>query len=192
MHPTVQTYTLVTDYKRKVEQAIAGLPRQQRRTILEDIDAHLDEALSPGATDSEVREVLARLGDADAIAAAAVPDARRATPGTAVEIWALVMLTAGSIVLPVIGWVAGLVLLWRSVRWTTRDKVLGTLVWPGGMHPLWILLTIPSGETECVNSACTTRGFVPPAPVGITMLVILLGAPVAVLTHLWRRLQTAA
>lgn len=40
--------------------------------------------------------------------------------------WATVVL------LPVV-WVVGVVLLWRSRAWTTRDKLIGTLVVPGGL-----------------------------------------------------------
>src|SRR3954469_19764241 len=40
--------------------------------------------------------------------------------------WATVVL------LPVV-WVVGVVLLWRSRAWTTRDKLIGTLVIPGGL-----------------------------------------------------------
>ncbi|MDX6315571.1 MAG: hypothetical protein QOF44_5035, partial [Streptomyces sp.] len=32
-----------------------------------------------------------------------------------------------------IGWVVGLVLLWSSRRWTPIDKLLGTLLVPGGL-----------------------------------------------------------
>ena len=30
-------------------------------------------------------------------------------------------------------WVVGVVLLWRSRAWTLRDKLIGTLVVPGGL-----------------------------------------------------------
>jgi hypothetical protein len=30
-------------------------------------------------------------------------------------------------------WVVGVVLLWRSRAWSTRDKLIGTLVVPGGL-----------------------------------------------------------
>ena len=35
--------------------------------------------------------------------------------------------------LAVVGWVVGVVLLWRSRVWTLRDKLIGTLLWPGGL-----------------------------------------------------------
>jgi hypothetical protein len=32
-----------------------------------------------------------------------------------------------------VGWLVGLILLWSSRLWTTRDKLIGTLVIPGGL-----------------------------------------------------------
>lgn len=39
---------------------------------------------------------------------------------------------AAVVLLPLI-WVAGVVLLWRSRAWSTRDKLVGTLLVPGGV-----------------------------------------------------------
>jgi len=191
MGSTLHANALVLQFRRDLRHATKALPRQQRRALLDDIDAHLDEALPPDATDSDVRAVLDSLGDAEAIAAAATPAGALADRRIAPEVWALVMLTIGSL-LPVLGWAIGLALLWRSRRWSTRDKLLGTLVWPGGMQPLWIMLAIPSGSTDCVNSVCTDSGFVPPPAVGVAILVILVAAPAAVLVHLARGLRHGA
>jgi hypothetical protein len=51
--------------------------------------------------------------------------------GLGLEIGAVVMLTLGSLI-PVFGWAVGVVLLWSSRLWRTSEKVLGTLVFPGG------------------------------------------------------------
>jgi hypothetical protein len=32
-----------------------------------------------------------------------------------------------------IGWVVGVVALWRSRVWTVPEKLIGTLLWPGGL-----------------------------------------------------------
>lgn len=42
----------------------------------------------------------------------------------------ILLLVAGGFVLPVVGWFAGVVMLWAGPRWSTADKWLGTLVWP--------------------------------------------------------------
>jgi hypothetical protein len=68
---------------------------------------------------------------------------------------ALVLLLLGGILLPVVGWFIGVVLLWRSDRWTRLDKVIGTLVVPGGLLlPLWVLGYYSLGAGW---GACRTR-----------------------------------
>ena len=90
-----------------------------------------------------------RLGPPEAIAAAAQPIAR--APGTGRETAALFFLTIGSILLPIVGWVIGLLLLWASPRWTARQKYLGTLVPPGGwLFFAWVGLA--GTGTSCVSS----------------------------------------
>jgi hypothetical protein len=55
-------------------------------------------------------------------------DHDRALPRPArCEALTVLLLSAGSLLLPVIGWVAGAVLLWRSPAWTRRDRIIGSL-----------------------------------------------------------------
>lgn len=57
------------------------------------------------------------------------------------EVVALWLLLIGGIILPVLGWIIGVVILWASERWTRRDKLIGTLVVPGGLLlPLAVLV----------------------------------------------------
>ncbi|MEV1292905.1 hypothetical protein [Pseudonocardia sp. NPDC049635] len=42
----------------------------------------------------------------------------------------VLMLMLGGFVLPVVGWLAGVVMLWTGRAWTVGEKWLGTLVWP--------------------------------------------------------------
>ena len=58
-----------------------------------------------------------------------LPQAHRR--GLGLEIGAVVMLTVGSLI-PVLGWAVGVILLWSSGRWRPSDKLLGTLIVPGG------------------------------------------------------------
>jgi hypothetical protein len=66
--------------------------------------------------------------------AAATEDARRAVS----------LLLAGGLLL-VVGWFVGVVLLWRSGIFTLQDKVIGTLVLPGGVLPALYVLVWPVG-----------------------------------------------
>jgi hypothetical protein len=54
------------------------------------------------------------------------------------EVLTLFLLLTG--VPMIVGWVTGAVLLLRSPLWTTPQKVLGLLVWPGGMRGVILIL----------------------------------------------------
>lgn len=44
----------------------------------------------------------------------------------------LLLLPFGAILLPILGWVIGVIWLWQSQVWSRRHKLIGTLVFPGG------------------------------------------------------------
>ena len=48
-----------------------------------------------------------------------------------------------------IGWLIGVVLLWVSDAWDSRDKLIGTLVVPGGLLLPLALLTIGTSAGGC-------------------------------------------
>ena len=45
-----------------------------------------------------------------------------------------------------IGWVIGLFQLWGSGSWTTVDKLIGTLLWPGGLATGFFLFALVLGD----------------------------------------------
>lgn len=109
---------------------------------------HLAEARSALATDSEaaIRRLLEQLGDPSEIAAEArdrfgIGPASSSAPW--LEIAALVVL-----VVPFVGWLASLLMLWLSHVWNRRDKVIGTAFSPvtGGIVLLLALVIPPLGE----------------------------------------------
>jgi hypothetical protein len=53
-----------------------------------------------------------------------------------------IILLVGGLLIPVLGWAAGVVLLWTSRAWTRRDKLIGTLVIPGGLTIPVLMLSI--------------------------------------------------
>jgi hypothetical protein len=80
MSETVLEHPLVRQYLRALDSACVTLPAERARELREQIAAHLDEALPPGAADEEVRAELQRLGAPKALAAEAAgprPAARR-------------------------------------------------------------------------------------------------------------------
>jgi hypothetical protein len=127
MHPRA------ADYLRDLEREARRLPRDERRELVEEIRAHLAEAIDPMMTDAEALTVLDRLGEPRDIVEAERPDEgdRRDRRGTH-EWAAIILLLFGGFAFGV-GWLAGLILLWSSRAWNTRDKLIGTLVVPGGL-----------------------------------------------------------
>jgi hypothetical protein len=62
-------HPLVRDYLADLETVLAGLPPAQAADLREQISAHLEDGLPPGADDDTVAEVLARLGPPGELAA---------------------------------------------------------------------------------------------------------------------------
>jgi hypothetical protein len=69
MSGTVLEHFLIRDYLRVLSACCVTLPAARARELREQITAHLDEALPPGATDLEVQDELDRLGPPRALVA---------------------------------------------------------------------------------------------------------------------------
>jgi hypothetical protein len=89
-----------------------------------------------------------------------------------------------------IGWIVGVVLLWKSATWRLIDKIIGTFILPGGLFAYLYLrpTTIacsssgtPGGETI---SHCASRGLVVSAPWNVPLVIVLFGAPILVFARL--------
>lgn len=168
---TTTVDALVADYLRRLEAAAYRLPADRRGELLAEISEHIAAARASGSgAEAEVRTLLDRLGDPDEIVAAA-SDGEPAEevafttrpPSVALEIAAVLFLTVGSLLL-VVGWLVGVVLLWSSRRWTTGEKLLGTLVVPLGPFGVLILGGLIGGQ-QCVT---TTTSSGPATPLGGT------------------------
>lgn len=153
---------LVDDYLKQLGRELSGLPRSRRAELVAEISGHIAEARSELAADNEVeiRNLLERLGDPADIAAE--ERARSgAVPGRAgpIEILALIGLLVGGFVL-LVGWFAGLVLLWVSQAWTVREKLVGTFVIPGGLLLAFLMLTGAVGgyATSCFSDVDPATG----------------------------------
>jgi uncharacterized membrane protein len=229
---------LVEDYLRELQIAAQGLPADRRDELIEEITAHIAEARQSDGSAMAVRNILDRLGDpADIVRAAADtpsgspawsgvpgsgaghPAAAAAQPGRAgaLELAAVLFLLLGGIVIPVLGWFIGVVLLWMSPRWTARDKLLGTLVWPGGLLAPALLLVagaaaglLATSTTICTSDPavaplgsaqqnvhqaathCTTSGGIGLPPwlvitLGLILLILAVAGPIWTASRLLRR-----
>lgn len=184
---------LAAEYLKRLRRAAGGLPRARRRELLEAIQAHIDEARATGAV--PLRAVLDDLGEPGEIAAAAGGGVRAGVGGH--QIAAVVLLLAGGAVF-LIGWFAGVALLWTSDRWRWYDKLLGTLVWPGGLAGVAIygaLFATTSGGSSRVCSGaagqaatCVTQGSGGlPGWLWTFVIVLIVAAPIAVAIRLLRQ-----
>jgi uncharacterized membrane protein len=121
---------LVDRYLTDLEAELRGLPTERRREIIDEVGEHIAAARAAldAETEAAIRTMLERLGDPADIAAEArerfgirAEVAKPATPW--LEVIALVLL-----LIPFLGWVVGVALVWLSRIWTIREKAVGTLL----------------------------------------------------------------
>lgn len=137
---------LVSEYLGRLRTAAAALPPGRRDELAAEMADHIETALAEaGARDeAAVRTVLDRLGDPEAIVAAEVEERAPASPTgaapaaaivapapktwTVLEILAILLLSAGSVMIPLVGPLIGIALAWVSPRWTMREKAIASLL----------------------------------------------------------------
>jgi hypothetical protein len=131
----------IEHYLKRLSKAARSLPRGRRRELVAEIEQHIRDALieTPVDSEAEMLTVLDRIGDPDEIVAA--ESGRPVTRSTAMETWAIILLLLGGF-LALVGWLAGVALLWSSDIWTRREKLVGTLVIPGGLATGMLALTL--------------------------------------------------
>jgi hypothetical protein len=163
---TTTVDTLVDRYLTDLAAELRDLPANRRRELLDEVSEHIAEARATLDAESEaaIRTVLERLGDPADIAAEArerfglpAKPTNQATPW--LEVIALVVL-----VIPFLGWVVGVVLVWLSRLWTTRDKLIGTL---GGLS--WVVAGLGTIMAEALSVPLSASGS--DTPVGAPHLV---------------------
>jgi len=148
-------YELVQDYLRRLHDASNGLPRAQRAELRDEIGQHLRDALAEDDSESAIRDVLDRLGEPEEITAELRPPPQPGIGGQ--QWWAIILLFAGGF-LAGIGWLVGVMLLWTSRAWTVREKLVGTLLVPGGLATVFLFVLLPLGGTELCTSGSVTSG----------------------------------
>ena len=162
---TALEHPLVLDYLERLHAETVRLGVPEGRELKMQIREHLTEALPDDPSESEVRDVLDRLGDpADLVDAAggvdpssgAVLYAQPDRPWR--EVGALVGLVGAALLfflLPInlLLWVGGLVLLVLSRRWSVADKLWGALVL--GVGP-WLFLVAGALAWTTTAQVCTT------------------------------------
>ena len=200
---------LVERYLKRLDVELDDLPRDRRREIVDEIAGHIAEARGglEHETEADVRNILEGLGDPADIAEDArerfdvkppVEPRRRAS---FTEVAALILLLVGGLVVPVVGWLIGVVLLWVSNAWNVRDKVIGTLLVPGGLAlPVFLLIfaatsqgvscspVIDTGSGSTITSPCpdtSSTNYL--AIAGAIVLILLPLVTTGYLAHRLRR-----
>jgi hypothetical protein len=216
------TASLFDDYRARLRAASVDLPPQVRDELLDDLGAHLAELRATNPSREATLAALERLGSPEQLAAAATVELGSAPPPPpdatpvwtpppvpvrrsvrALDVTAVVLLLVGGLLLPGVGWIVGVLLLWASASWTTGEKLLGTFVVPGGLLAPVLLTFLPaqtcsSGVTmddqgrviETFDEVCEGFAFAP--WLGIPILVVLVVAPVLVGALLLRRATARA
>ncbi|MEU6933864.1 hypothetical protein AB4225_17900 [Streptomyces sp. 2RAF24] len=126
-------HPLVTAYLDAVARETSALPAERRAELLADLREHIE--VSGTETDAQVRRALDDLGDPRTVAASALAEEPLAAsavrrPGRT-RLTVVLLAVAGLLVLfnafvGAVALLAGLVLLWGSPQWSTRQKVIGT------------------------------------------------------------------
>jgi hypothetical protein len=170
LHPLAEVYL------DRLESAARVLPRQERAELTTELRSHLDAGLPDGATDAQVRNLLDDLGAPESIVAAARDEsadapagdpvdrtgtgsARPPSPWGAAEVVAVLGLTLGAFIVPIVGPLVGICFAWGSPRWTRREKYVATAL------ALLPLIALALGAATFVAGSAGSGGSVPVNPV---------------------------
>jgi hypothetical protein len=192
---------IVAGYLARLEAALAPVPKARRLELLDEVREHIAEARMAlsNETDADLLNILDRLGDPADVAAAEIgrAEATPARPRTSrtMEIAAIVLL--------LLFWPVGVVLLWISDAWTTRDKLIGTLLPPGGYLGILVIgpaialgtfgtvcRTVSDESGHIVSTTCPSAGAQTGIDVGLGLLLVLyLIGPILSAAYLAMRLR---
>jgi hypothetical protein len=135
---------LIDGYLARLRAAASDLPKSARDELISDMRSHIAEARSRESaeeTDATILNILDRLGEPAVVVAEArerlgvrMPQPER--PG---------LLEIASLVLLPFVWPVGVILLWLSPMWKTRDKVIGSLFSLGGYPTMLVIGAMATG-----------------------------------------------
>jgi len=149
---------LITGYLARLADAAAGLPNGPRTELVDDVRAHIAEARARETgeeTDATILNILDRLGEPTVV----VADARdRLGSGPQAPLRPGVVEYGAIVLLPFL-WPLGVVLLWSSRAWTRRDKVIASLVPPGGYFGLVLIALTAQAAGVVIQGSGPLPGF---------------------------------
>ena len=189
---------LLADYLLQVRRAARRLPRARREWVIGRAGDHIAAALDADDEAPSGAGVLVRLGDPRHLVQAVDGHVPGDEARWADHLAVLLLVIGGLAFLP--GWAGGVVLLWASPRWQLRERLIGTLIWPGGLAGFWFLVvrsslpqtfrmwwySYPSLSNQPFLSTASYR----PSPVFWLTLVALSAAQIAAGIWLLRRARS--
>ena len=196
----------ITGYLKRLDRELRQLPRERRREVVNEIAAHIAQAreATPIESEADLLTLLDRIGQPDEIAAETSERVDGPERSIGNEISAIVLLLVGGFILG-IGWIVGVVLLWGSTIWTIRDKLIGTLIFPGGLAvSAYLVFAVGTGEgcsnggtvrplsptLATANSRCSGSGSSISASIAYGVLVaVAIAGPILTSIYLARRLN---
>lgn len=142
----------VEKYLKDLRRAVAVLPADRRREVLDEIRAHVTVALAEGESPELV---IARLGTPETIVEEAQVEV--VTPGQFPgRDVAVMLLMAMTFVFTVIAWLIAVFAVRRSRAWTTSQKWIGLVAWPWGLYAMNLLITRwPFGPAQLATGPFT-------------------------------------
>lgn len=192
---TSSLHPVATSYLQQVRREGRDLSGDRLADLLVDLEEHLSAAIPVDASEEDAREVLDRLGEPREIIEAARPESVVPVERRGPAEWAAIFLLLFGFLAAGIGWVVGVFLLWRSRAWTMRDKLIGTLILPGGLFSTVVLLLLALGRPRkemCVHDGtrvahCTHVPSGGPSTLISIALILLALTPIATAVYLVRR-----
>lgn len=184
---------VVRSYLAQLKEALAGLPTEVRDEIVAGIREELD-GLDAAAAALRIET----LGDPEFIASEARAETTTVAPTDSptadaggreprwLPVLAALLVAFGGIVVPVIGWIVGVALMWMSKSWRLRDKWVATLtplVAVGVFALVFALISVGSQP-----SGPSTRDFGDPLIPGFYSAVwssMVLVVPVNAVVGIW-------
>ena len=184
----VRASQLVDAYLRRLEIELMDLPAAKRHEIVDEIRRHIagERSAMVDETDANVMNLLDRLGDPAEIVAEARSGTER--PRLAPGLRRFGTLEVLTLALVLLAWPVGVILLWASRAWTTREKVLGLLLPPGG-YPGAFLLIANFHRFASMTDAGPNWAQITVGAVLFTVSLLLLTAPIGMCVYLATRMR---
>jgi uncharacterized membrane protein len=188
---TEQAPQVVRSYLAQLDAALAGVPAD----LAGDVRSGIEEELS-GLDAATASARIEELGDPVFIAAevrdsvgpvqaaATIPGQTPLAASRGFAITAALLVAVGGIVVPFVGWVVGIVMVWMSSTWHTWEKWVATLVGPVVIATS-ILLGFIFGFTGSADSSDAGNPLVPLSPLTSVHSIVLVAPLSAVVVGIW-------